>query len=95
MNEITLDQNDDELLTYKVSDEAPEVAACCGKWRRVVHDARRYASGVHSFCQKQIRLHVAFMSRGVAGSEWESLESKGNRRDMPRHDERRDFWLSL
>jgi hypothetical protein len=26
MNEITLDQNDEELLTYEVSDEALEVA---------------------------------------------------------------------
>jgi hypothetical protein len=28
MNEITLDQNDDELLTYEVSDDALEAAAC-------------------------------------------------------------------
>jgi hypothetical protein len=28
MNEITLDQNDEQLLTYEVSDEALEVAAC-------------------------------------------------------------------
>ena len=28
MNEITLDQNDEELLTYEVSDEVLEVAAC-------------------------------------------------------------------
>jgi hypothetical protein len=27
MNEITLDQNDEELLTYEVSDEVLEVAA--------------------------------------------------------------------
>jgi hypothetical protein len=28
MNDITLDQNDEELLTYEVSDEALEGAAC-------------------------------------------------------------------
>jgi hypothetical protein len=28
MNEITLDQNDEQLLTYEVSDEALEAAAC-------------------------------------------------------------------
>jgi hypothetical protein len=28
MNEITLDQNDEELLTGEVSDEVLEVAAC-------------------------------------------------------------------
>ena len=31
MNEMTLDQNDDELLTYEVSDEVLEVAACTEK----------------------------------------------------------------
>jgi hypothetical protein len=31
MNEMTLDQKDEGLLTYEVSDEVLEVAACTGK----------------------------------------------------------------
>jgi len=31
MNEITLDQSDEEVLTYEVSDEVLEVAASAGK----------------------------------------------------------------
>jgi hypothetical protein len=35
MNDITLDQNDEELLTYEVSDEALEGAALQGKSKHV------------------------------------------------------------
>ena len=31
MNEMTLDQNEEELFTYEVSDEVLEVAACTEK----------------------------------------------------------------
>jgi hypothetical protein len=70
---------------FEVCHAAPDQTQLrCGKWRRVVRAARRYAYVV---------LHVAFMSRGVAGSDWESSESKGNRRDMPRHDGRQEWRL--
>jgi hypothetical protein len=37
MNELTLDQNEEELFTYEVSDEVLEVAGCAEREKKRTH----------------------------------------------------------
>ena len=46
MNEITLDQSDEQLLTYEVSDEALEVAAC----REKANTFTQWVCTAYAFC---------------------------------------------